>query len=199
MRIMRIKRNEHGRFINSDEKLSIIRYIYSTKYNLTFKAICVAIVGAYNTTTRQCNPSAGEIAYRLNISTSTVKKYLKPIQKSGFIILVSRGNKGRSNVYELNRELIKLGNNLPKRCENDTSEEELESPHSIDKDTSEVIIKIPTSTDIGTSDIPLGEPEYSKEDRNQYSNKDSNEYDNETNDHVSHETYKKIVLDPILN
>ena len=199
MQIMRIKRNEYGRFIESSEKLSIIRYIYSTKYNLTFKAICVAIVGAYNTTTRQCNPSAAEIAYRLNISISTVKKYLKPIQKSGFIILVSRGNKGRSNVYELNRELIKLGDNLPKRYHNNTSEEEIDIPHSIDTDTSEVVIKIPTSTDIGTSDIQLGEPEYSKEDRNQYSNKDSNEYDNESNDHVSHETFKKIVLDPMLN
>jgi predicted transcriptional regulator len=199
MRIMRIKRNEHGRFINSDEKLSIIRYIYSTNYNLTFKAICVAIVGAYNTTTRQCNPSASEIAYRLNISSSTVKKYLKPIQKSGFIILVSRGNKGRSNVYELNRELIELGNNLPKRVQNDTSEEEIEITHSIDKDTSEVAIEIPTSINIDTSDIPVEEPEYSKEDRNQYSNKDCNEYDKETNDYVDLETFRRIVMNNKLN
>jgi predicted transcriptional regulator len=196
---MRIKRNEHGRFINSDEKLSIIRYIYSTNYNLTFKAICVAIVGAYNTTTRQCNPSASEIAYRLNISSSTVKKYLKPIQKSGFIILVSRGNKGRSNVYELNRELIELGNNLPKRVQNDTSEEEIEITHSIDKDTSEVAIEIPTSINIDTSDIPVEEPEYSKEDRNQYSNKDCNEYDKETNDYVDLETFRRIVMNNKLN
>lgn len=181
---MRIKRNQYGRLIDSSEKLSIIRYIYSTKYNLTFKAICVVIVGAYSTTTGQCNPSATEIAYRLNISPSTVKKYLKPIQKSGFIILVKRGNEGRSNVYELNRELIELGNNLPKRYQ---------------RYTSEVEVDIPTSTDIDTSDVSLQEPEYSKEDRNQYYNKDNNEYDKKSNGYINHETFKKNVMSKISN
>ena len=171
---MQVKLNKHGRYIECSEKLSVLRYILSTEYNATFKLICWAIIDAYNTKTRQCNPSASNIASRINTSTSTVKKYLKSIQKSGFITLICRGNKGRSNIYEINRNLIDLGNKLS----NGTNKVNVMVPN-----------QEPTGSDIRTPGVPNSELEYMKE----YMNK----YENKTDEYIDGETFQKIVMSKI--
>ena len=168
-------KNKYNKYKSAFEQIVLVRHLMKrTDIKDTEKLIIQAIIDAYNVDTRQCNPSAKNIGERINKSQSTVMKYLKAAQNYGYIHRTSRGNLGRSNTYEYNRELLKqLLDEIEAKKKKKSINIKDDSPILNQQDTYRKTDMAPipdkevTHTKFRTSPVPIYRHEDSKEDRNE--------------------------------